>query len=83
VPPLPPPALPPPQRLPPISGPNDLPAGSVVQTPQGPATITNSANGTQSFTLPGGMSGRAINNGNGTVTLISPNGSVQSVPVPR
>ncbi|MCW3476011.1 hypothetical protein [Limobrevibacterium gyesilva] len=57
--------------------------GGVVQTPQGPATIRNSPNGVQTYTLPSGVTGRAINNGNGTMTLIGPDGSVQSVPVPR
>jgi hypothetical protein len=66
-----------------IPAPPSVPSGSVVQTPQGPATITNNANGTQTFILPGGATGRAINNGNGTMTLIHPDGSVQSVPVPR
>jgi hypothetical protein len=55
----------------------------VVQTSNGPATITKNPNGEQTFTLPSGAIGRAIPNANGTLTLISPDGSVQSVPAPR
>jgi hypothetical protein len=55
----------------------------VVATPQGAAVISNGANGIQTYTLPNGITGRAIPNGNGTVTLIGPDGSVQSVPAPR
>ena len=64
-----------------ISGPPPL--TGIVQTPQGPAVITNGGNGVQTYTLPNGGTGRAINNANGTVTLIGPDGSVQSVPAPR
>ncbi len=73
------PAPQPPTPLPPIAA----PAAGVVQTPQGQAVITNTGNGVQQFTLPNGTTGRAISNGNGTVTLISPDGTVQSVPSPR
>lgn len=59
------------------------PMTGVVQTPQGPAVITNTGNGVQTYTLPNGGTGRAISNGNGTVTLIGPDGSVQSVAAPR
>ncbi len=59
------------------------PLTGVVQTPQGAAVITNTGNGVQTYTLPNGSSGRAISNGNGTVTLIGPDGAVQSVPAPR
>ncbi|MDE2573739.1 MAG: hypothetical protein KGL55_00345 [Rhodospirillales bacterium] len=64
--------------------PREQPAPTgTVQTSQGPAIIRNDANGQQSYTLPNGQHGRAINNGNGTITLIGNDGSVQSVPAPR
>ncbi len=72
-----------PRPAPPVSQFQTPPSLGVVQTPQGPAVITGGANGQQTFTLPNGGTGRAINNGNGTVTLIGPDGSVQSVPAPR
>jgi hypothetical protein len=54
-----------------------------VQTRNGQAVISSGSNGIQTFTLPDGTTGRAVPNANGTVTLISPDGSVQSVPAPR
>ena len=79
--------LPPPSRgaapLPTPSIAIPPPLTGIVQTPQGPAVITNGGNGVQTYTLPNGGTGRAINNANGTVTLIGPDGSVQSVPAPR
>jgi hypothetical protein len=74
------------QTVPPspqVQLPNVPSTTGVVSTPQGPATITNGGNGVQQFKLPNGVIGRAIPNGNGTVTLIGPDGSVQSVPAPR
>jgi hypothetical protein len=55
----------------------------VVQTQQGPAVISTGNNGLMTFTLPNGGTGRAIDNGNGTMTLISPDGGVQTVNSPR
>jgi hypothetical protein len=78
-------ASPPPSPSPASSSPQlpvPLSAG-VVQTPQGQAIITSGANGVQQYTMPDGSSGRAIPNANGTVTLIGPDGAVQSVPAPR
>jgi hypothetical protein len=60
--------------------PSASPPMGVVQTPRGQAVITNDANGVRQFTLPDGATGRAIENGNGTMTLIHPDGSVYSVP---
>ncbi len=54
-----------------------------VQTQNGPAVITANPNGVQTYTMPNGVTGRAVPNANGTVTLIAPDGSVQSVPAPR
>jgi hypothetical protein len=73
------------QRQPRPSTPVQQPPAAVgtVQTKNGQAIITSGSNGVQTFTLPDGTSGRAVPNANGTVTLISPDGSVQSVPAPR
>jgi len=60
-----------------------LPTGTALTTPRGTAIISSDGNGVQTFTLPNGSTGRAINNGNGTMTLIGADGSVQSVPTPR
>ncbi len=59
------------------------PGAGVAQTSAGQAVISNGANGIQQFTMPNGATGRAITNGNGTTTLIGPDGAVQSVPTPR
>jgi hypothetical protein len=67
----------------PAAMPAPLPDGTAISTPKGPAIISNGGNGVQTFTLPNGTSGRAINNGNGTMTLIGADGTVQSVSVPH
>jgi hypothetical protein len=78
------PLAPPPVAAPaPAIAAGPLPAGGVVITPQGQAVITNGSNGVQNYTLPNGGTGRVINNGNGTVTLIGADGTVQSAPAPR
>jgi hypothetical protein len=63
--------------------PAPIPPGSVMQTPQGQAVITNGGGAVQNYITPNGATGTVINNGNGTVTLVGPNGDVQSVPAPR
>ena len=56
-----------------------------MQTPGGPAVTTGPVGGTgaQTTILPGGDQGILIPNGNGTSTLIGPNGSVTTVPTPK
>jgi len=49
----------------------------------GSALITSGQNGIMSYTLPSGATGRAINNGNGTMTLIGADGTVLTAPAPR
>jgi hypothetical protein len=56
--------------------------GRVIQTPQGPVTITGGTPGAQTFTTPGGGTGIAIPQGP-TTTLIGPGGQVTTVPTPR
>ncbi len=85
--PPPPPPQPPPQP-PTVAAPVIPPAtaitsGTTLATAKGPAILTTGANGIINYTLPSGATGRAINNGNGTMTLIGTDGTVMSAPVPR
>ena len=60
--------------------------GTTVQTPRGPSTITGGTNNYRTTTPPGGVGGGQgilIPNGNGTSTLIGPDGSVTTVPTPK
>ncbi len=57
------------------------PSTQVYPTPHGPAVGTTDANGVQTYTSPAGGMGIAVPNGNGTSTLIGPNG-VTSTPTP-
>jgi len=60
-----------------------IPSGTAVPTTMGSALITSGQNGIMSYTLPSGATGRAINNGNGTMTLIGADGTVLTAPAPR
>jgi hypothetical protein len=78
--PAPPPNLPPPA----ISSAPPSP-GTTVQTPQGPRPVTGSTGSITTVAPPPGSTGQSIliPNGNGTSTLISPNGTVTTVPTPK
>lgn len=69
---------------PPITGapPRD-PTGSVVQTPGGPAVDAGGTSGYRQLLTPRGPGAIVVPNGNGTNTIINPDGSVQVVPIPR
>ncbi len=70
---------------PPRSSPPGSTRGSVVNTPRGPAVDTGGGNGryrTLESPVPGNR-GILVPNGNGTSTLIGPDGSVQTVPTPK
>jgi hypothetical protein len=70
----------------PPRGPNGVaaPSGRIYQTPRGPAVSTGTGTaGTDSVITPGGRSAITIPNGNGTSTLIGPDGSVQTIPTPK
>jgi hypothetical protein len=69
------------QPLQPAPDPN-LPASRTYQTPQGPATGSGPG-GVQTYTDPKGGTGIVVPNGNGTSTLIAPDGSITTVPNPR
>jgi hypothetical protein len=78
-----------PQVSPYAAAPNRQPAqppprSGTIQTPQGPAALSSGGGGVQTYTPPtGGGVGLVVPNGNGTSTLIGPDGSVQTVPSPR
>ncbi len=58
-------------------------SGQPVFTPRGPVMTTGRVGRMQTTTLPGGAGqGLLMNNGNGTGTLIGPNG-ITSVQIPR
>ena len=78
----PPSAVNPPPRLP-SSTPGPGPQGTVVQTPRGPAVDAGGTSGYRQLTTPGGPGAIMVPNGNGTSTIINPNGTVQTVPTPR
>ncbi len=58
-------------------------ASGVVQTPQGPAVTSGGTGAFKSITLPNGMTGIVVPNGNGTSTVILGNGQVQTIPTPK
>ena len=86
----PPPPLPPATATPPRATAPTLPppvptapTSRVLQTPQGPATTTIGGNGVETFTLPSGRTGIVMPNANGTLTLIGPDGTTQTIAAPR
>lgn len=85
------PGMPNPSVAPPVSGPNaaNAPppgrnrAGQVVPLPGGPGVTTGGTNSYQTLTTPGGGSAIIVPNGNGTSTVINPDGTIQTIPTPR
>lgn len=59
------------------------PRGRVLQTSAGPATTVIGSNGVETYTLPNGRSGIVMPNANGSLTLIGPDGTTQTIPAPR
>ncbi len=60
------------------------PRDPTISTPSGPAVLRNGGgSNVQTYTDPRGNTGVVIPNGNGTSTLVAPDGSVQTVPSPR
>ncbi len=72
------PAPPPLSRIP---GPS--PQGQIVQTPEGPGVDAGGTNTYRQLTTPRGPGAIIVPNGNGTSTIINPDGSVQTIPTPR
>lgn len=59
------------------------PLGGIVNTPQGPAVDTGGTRSYRQLNTPRGPGAIMVPNGNGTSTIINPDGSVQTVPTPR
>ena len=68
---------------PPSNSPGPGPQGRVVQTPEGPAVDAGGTNTYRQLTTPRGPGAIMVPNGNGTSTIINPDGSVQTVPTPK
>ncbi len=81
LPPLPRPGVQPP--APQSFSPGPGPQGRVVQTPQGPAVDAGGTSSYRQLNAPGAAGSIMVPNGNGTSTVINPNGSVQTIPTPR
>ena len=77
-----PPAIPGPLAPPPTSA-APPPPGGVVSTPQGPAVDTGGTRSYRQLNTPRGPGAIVVPNGNGTSTVINPDGSVQTIPTPR
>ena len=70
--------------LPPRSSvPGPGPLGRIVPTPRGNAVDTGGNNSYRQLNTPQGPGAIIVPNGNGTSTIINPNGSVQVVPTPH
>ncbi len=73
-----------PQRPAPRSfAPGPGPLGRVVPTPGGPAVDSGGTSGYRQLTTPRGPGAIMVPNGNGTSTIINPDGTVETVPTPR
>jgi hypothetical protein len=59
------------------------PPGGVINTPDGPAVDTGGTNGYRTLNTPAGPGAIVVPNGNGTSTVIRPDGTVQTIPTPR
>jgi hypothetical protein len=59
------------------------PGGQVYQTNRGPAVSTGGTSNYQTITTPGEGQSIVVPNGNGTSTIIHPNGTVETVPTPK
>jgi hypothetical protein len=67
-----------PKGAPPTSYP-----GGVVQLPNGQGVVTGGNQRVQTFNAPGSTGNIVVPNGNGTSTVISPNGTVTTIPTPK
>ncbi len=56
------------------------PQGQVIQTPSGPAVDAGGTSSYRQLTTPQGPGAIMVPNGNGTSTIINPNGTIQTVP---
>jgi hypothetical protein len=65
------------------SVPGPGPVGNVYQTPQGPAVGTRTQGNIDTLSGPGRNGAIVVPNGNGTSTIINPDGSILTVPTPK
>ena len=72
-----------PSAQPQSSVPGPGPTGRIVNTPGGPAVDAGGTSSYRQLTTPQGPGAIMVPNGNGTSTIINPNGTVQTVPTPR
>lgn len=76
-----------PASVPPLALPRTTPGpgpqGQIVQTPGGPAVDAGGTSSYRQLTTPRGPGAIMVPNGNGTSTIINPDGTVQTVPTPR
>jgi len=80
------PTTPPPlssYAAPPAAPPSTGPGGQVVHTPSGPNVITGGTSAYQTTTGPGGAQSIVVPNGNGTSTVIHPDGRIETIPTPK
>lgn len=77
------PAAPKPLPSPPATLSTVAPVNGDVSTPNGIAHVTTDSNGVITYTLSNGTRGIAVANGDGTLTLIGPDGSVETVKAPK
>jgi len=70
-------------QAPPSSVPGAGPTGRVYQTPQGPAVGTRTQGRIDTLSGPGRNGSIVVPNGNGTSTIIGPDGSISTVPTPK
>jgi hypothetical protein len=80
---IPPTMAPSPAPQPPVQPPSQPLTSRAYPTPNGPVTGSQLGNGVQTYLDPKGGTGIIVPNGNGTSTLIGPDGSVTTVPNPR
>ncbi len=59
------------------------PGGQIVNTPTGTGVTTGGGAGYQTMTLPGGGTAIVVPNGNGTSTVIKPDGTIQTIPTAK
>lgn len=66
-----------------IPAPPSNPAGRTIQSPTTPGVTSGGTPGYQTTTTPGGAGAIVVPNGNGTSTVIYPDGRIETVPTPK
>ncbi|WP_428487701.1 hypothetical protein [Rhodopila sp.] len=68
---------------PPVAPPRNGPSGQVLQVPGAPNVVTGGGPGYQTTIGPGGAQSIVVPNGNGTSTVIHPDGRIETVPTAK